>query len=85
MQEFFFIYIVGIEVFSKLLIMYIICSNRIKNKQDTASKVFRQSPGIIPKIIHTKPNLIKFSHIIVISQMQNFLSEIFFANERKHS
>jgi hypothetical protein len=36
--------LVGIEVFSKLF--HLIQIHGIKNRQDTPSKVFRQSPGV---------------------------------------
>jgi hypothetical protein len=39
-------FLVGIEGFSKLFHLRCLHSNCIKNKQDTASKVFRESPGI---------------------------------------
>jgi hypothetical protein len=42
-----FFKLVGNEVFSKLFHLRCHLLNRIKNQQDTASKVFRQSPCII--------------------------------------
>jgi hypothetical protein len=54
----YFFYLVGIEVFSKLFHLMCIYSNRIKNKQDTASKVFRQSPCISPEIFPCSPTLV---------------------------
>jgi hypothetical protein len=44
-----FFYLVGIEVFSKLFHLMCHLLKSDKKKQDTTSKVFRQSPGICRK------------------------------------
>jgi hypothetical protein len=51
--RFFFIKLV-LKCFQNYFIRRVIYSNRIKNKQDTASKVFRQSPCINVKF-NSKP------------------------------